>query len=165
MKALIQEIINNSRWSYPAFDKKLIIEGRILSPVESQAVGIGSALIASGIASKEDLLTIHKATSEPENQDLENAEELYKALKNFDSDKILKMAENQDKVLCKCIRRASMDEGKTWQNLSVVLEENKQCSKNNRLWVGMFNDLDRKNMIDLCLNGHKKASDALRGQL
>jgi hypothetical protein len=165
MQALMRELIDNSKWSYPAFDGKLIVEGRILSPVEAQAVGISSALIASGIANKEDLLTIQKIGKNETTVNEDNADELFNALKNFDADKILKMAENQDKVLCKCISRASMDKGEKWQNFTVVLDEKKQCAKNNRLWVGMFSEEDRKNMIELCLIGHKKAAEALRRAL
>ena len=161
----MKEIIDNSRWTYPAFDGKLIIEGRILSPVEAQTVGISSALIASGIATKQDLMTIQKVGMNQKDVNEENADELFKALKNFDADKILKMAENQDKVLCRCITRASMDKGQKWQDFTVVVDEKKQCSKNNRLWVGMFTEKDRKEMIELCLLGHKKAADALRRQL
>ena len=164
MKALLNEIINNSRWTYPAFGGKIIIQGRILSPMESQTVGIGSALIASGIARKEDLETIQKIGT---NKDVteDNAEDLFKALKNFDADKILKMAENQDKVLVKCVIRASVDEGKTYSDFRVVIEERLQNAKSNRLWVGMFGEEDRKNMIELCLDGHRKAADAIRGKL
>ena len=165
MQALIKEIIGNSRWTYPAFEGKLIVEGRILSPVESQTVGISSALIASGIANKEDLITIQKAGKGNDEVTEDNAEELFNALKNFDADKILQMAENQDKVLCRCITRASMDKGEKWQDFTVVLDEKRQCSKNNRLWVGMFTEEDRKQMIELCLIGHKKAADALRRAL
>ena len=134
-------------------------------PVESQTVGISSALIASGIANKEDLITIQKAGNDEGKINEDNAEELFNALKNFDADKILQMAENQDKVLCRCITRASMDKGEKWQDFQVVLNEKRQCSKNNRLWVGMFTEEDRKQMIELCLVGHRKAADALRRAL
>ena len=55
MKALLKEIIETSRLKYKSFDGKLIIQVRILSPIESQAVGIGSALIASAMATSKDL--------------------------------------------------------------------------------------------------------------
>ena len=120
MKALLKQIIDNSNWTYPAYDGKLIIKGRILSPIESQTVGIAAALIASGIARGEDLALIQKINDEKDVTE-ENADDLFKALKNFDADKILKMADNQDNVLVKCIYSGSMDEGKTWNDFRVVL--------------------------------------------
>tara|TARA_R100000278_G_scaffold122974_1_gene110730 strand:- start:923 stop:1438 length:516 start_codon:yes stop_codon:yes gene_type:complete len=162
MKALLNEIIQNSRWSYPAFGGKLIIKGRILSPIESQTVGISAALIASGIASRKDLEMIQSIKNKKDVTD-DNADDLFDALKNFDSDKILKMARNQDKVLCQCICSGSMDDGVTWQDMSVCHEEKQQKASQNRLWVGMFTEEDRGNMLELCLQGHKKAADAIRG--
>jgi len=162
MREILNTIITNAKWTYPAFDKKIIIEGRILSPVEAQTVGIGSALIAAGIADRKDL---EKITNLKEDVDEKNVDEIWRALKNFDADKILKMAENQDEVLCKCICRGSNDEGATWQQLHVVKHEKQQNAKSHRLWVGMFSDEDRKNMIELCLEGHKKAQEAIRGQV
>lgn len=164
MKALLENIISNSRWSYPAFEGKLIVKGRILSPVESQTIGISSALIASGIATREDMELIQKINDESDVTE-KNADDLFSALKNFDADKILKMAENQDKILCTCICQGSMDEGKSWQDFKVVMLENQQRANSNKLWVGMFPEKDRKNMIELCLEGHRKAAEAIRGSL
>lgn len=164
MKALLKEIIETSRWKYKAFDGKLIIQGRILSPIESQAVGIGSALIASAMATSKDLEIIQKIDSEKD-VDKENADQLFEALKNFDADKILKMAENQDLVLCKCIISGSMDDGKNWQDFKLVMQENQQRASQNRLWVGMLPEKDRKEMIELCLLGHQKAAEKIRGEL
>ena len=164
MKALLTDIIKNSRWTYPAFEGKIIIEGRILSPVESQTVGLGAALIASGVTNKQELSVFNSVKNEKDiNED--NADDIFKALKNFDIDKIMKLSENQDKILCKCITRASIDGGGQWNNFSVVMSEKQQSAKQNRLWVGMLNDEDRKNMIDLCMEGHKKARETIRGQL
>ena len=164
MKKVLTEIISNSRWSSPCFDSKLILEGRILSPVEAEAIGIGSALIASSIASREDLERLQSVSSEKDvNED--NVSDLFDALRNFDADKIIQMAEAQDKILVKCIRRASIDEGKTWSKISICMEENQQSVKAERLWVGMLGKDDRKNMIELCLTGHSKATEKIRGSL
>ena len=162
MKELLKQIISNSRWTYPAFDGKLIIEGRILSPTEAEVTGLTSALIANSITTKEDLQKLQQYSSINEESEEEQINKLFEVLKKFDADKILEMAIAQDKILTTCITRASMDEGVSWSDLKVVQNEAQQSANGNRLWVGMFTDEDRKNMIELCMDGHKKASKSIR---
>tara|TARA_R100000664_G_C2707214_1_gene105352 strand:- start:292 stop:789 length:498 start_codon:yes stop_codon:yes gene_type:complete len=163
MKDLLKEIIGNSRWTYPAFDGKLIIEGRILSPTESEVTGLTAALIANSITTKDDLRKLQEFGNVTEESEEEKIQKLFEVLQNFDADKILEMAISQDKILSTCITRASMDEGKTWSTLQIVQDESKQSAQGSRLWVGMLTDEDRKNMIELCMDGHKKASKSIRG--
>ena len=92
-------------------------------------------------------------------------DEVMRLLQGFDADKILEMAESQDKILVNCVRRASTDQGVKWQDFRLVLEESKQSAVQNRLWVGMLPDKDRKAMIELCMQGHKKADEAIRRSL
>ena len=165
MKEVLQKIINNSRWTYPIFDGAIIIEGRILSPNEAEIIGLSSALIAKSILSEKNLknLSTLQTTEEPNKE--EDFQEILNILQEFDADKILEMAESQDKILVQCVRRASTDKGVKWQDFKLVLEESKQSAIQNRLWIGMLKDKDRKAMIDLCMEGHKKAEEAIRGSL
>ena len=161
MKDVLQQIITNSRWTYPIFDGKIIVEGRILSPSEAEICGLSSALIAKSIMSEQHLKDIARL----QNKDIEeedNFEDVLRVLQNFDADKILQMAESQDKVLVQCVRRASSDKGVKWQDFKLVLHENQQSAVQNRLWVGMLPEKDRRAMIDLCMQGHKKADEAIR---
>ena len=57
---ILQEIAKASRWVETIFDGKLTIEGRILSPAESESAGLSSALIASTLTSQEDLKKIQE---------------------------------------------------------------------------------------------------------
>lgn len=161
MKEVLNKIITNSRWQYPIFDEKIIIEGRILSPSESEICGLSSALIAKSIMSNDQI----KQISQIQNEDVTNQDDIervFKILESFEPDKILQMNESQDKILCQCVRRASIDKGVSWQNFTFVLDEKNQCSLNNRLWIGMIEDADRKKMIELCMQGHKKATESIR---
>ena len=163
MKEVLEKIINNSRWTYPIFDGKIIVEGRILSPSESEVVGLTSALIAKGILSESQIRQLSNLKLDMKEEEEENEfKKIFDILKNFDPDKLIKMQESQDKILETCITRASIDEGVSWQTFSVVLTEKQQSISHNRLWVGMISDSDRKEMINLCLEGHKKASETIR---
>lgn len=165
MKDILQKIITNSRWTYPVFDGQIIIEGRILSPQEAEICGLSSALIAKSIMSEQHLKDLARLQVKEEIKEEDEFEEVMRLLQGFDADKILEMAESQDKILVNCVRRASTDQGKKWQDFRLVLEESKQSAVQNRLWVGMLPDKDRKAMIDLCMQGHKKADEAIRRSL
>tara|TARA_R100000426_G_scaffold6388_1_gene8334 strand:- start:3906 stop:4403 length:498 start_codon:yes stop_codon:yes gene_type:complete len=165
MKDILQKIIINSRWTYPIFDGQIIIEGRILSPQEAEICGLSSALIAKSIMTEQHLRDLARLQVKEEIKEEDEFEEVMRLLQGFDPDKILQMAESQDKILVNCVRRASSDKGVKWQDFRLVLEESKQSAVQNRLWVGMLPDKDRKAMIDLCMQGHKKADEAIRRSL
>ena len=165
MKDVLQKIITNSRWTYPVFDGQIIIEGRILSPQEAEICGLSSALIAKSIMSEQHLRDLARLQTKEEPKEEDDFDEVMRLLQGFDADKILEMAESQDKILVNCVRRASTDQGVKWQDFRLVLEESKQSAVQNRLWVGMLPDKDRKAMIDLCMQGHKKADEAIRRSL
>ena len=165
MKDILQKIITNSRWTYPVFDGQIIIEGRILSPQEAEICGLSSALIAKSIMSEQHLKDLARLQVKEEIKEEDEFEEVMRLLQGFDPDKILEMAESQDKILVNCVRRASTDKGVKWQDFRLVLDESKQSAVQNRLWVGMLPDKDRKAMIDLCMQGHKKADEAIRRSL
>ncbi len=165
MKDVLQKIITNSRWTYPIFDGQIIVEGRILSPNEAEICGLSSALIAKSIMSEQQIKDIDRIQQKEESEQIDEYENIMRILQGFDPDKILEMANAQDKILVQCVRRASTDKGVKWQDFNLVLEEKQQSSIQNKLWVGMLDDKDRKAMIDLCMQGHKKASEAIRRSL
>lgn len=165
MKDVLQKIITNSRWTYPIFDGQIIIEGRILSPQEAEICGLSSALIAKSIMSEQHLRDLARLQTKEEPKEEDNFDEVMRLLQGFDADKILEMTESQDKILVNCVRRASTDQGVKWQDFRLVLKESSQSAVQNRLWVGMLPDKDRKAMIDLCMQGHKKADEAIRRSL
>jgi|TARA_R100000654_G_scaffold40619_1_gene66696 hypothetical protein len=164
MKEVLKNIIQNSRWTYPIFDGAIIVEGRILSPNEAEICGLSSALIAKSILNDRQIERISKVKEE-ELKEEESLDDIINILQQFDPDKILKMAESQDKILTQCVCRASVDKGVKWQDFKLVLNEQQQSANANRLWVGMLEDKDRKAMIDLCLQGHKKATESIRRSL
>ena len=164
MKDILNKIITNSRWTYPIFDGQIVVEGRILSPQEAEICGLSSALIAKSIMSERHLREIARMqqNQEQDKEEENDFDQVMGILENFDPDKILQMTEAQDKILVQCVRRASIDKGVKWQDFRLVMEESKQSSVQNRLWVGMLSDKDRRAMIDLCMEGHKKADEAIR---
>ena len=165
MKEVLTKIIANSRWSYPAFGGKIIIEGRILSPAEAEVCGLSSILIAKSVINEGQLQRLQDIKDEDLEEKEENLDSILQVLQEFKADKILELAESQDKILQKCVMRASSNGGETWSQFRLVSEENQQSISRNWLWIVLLNDIDRKEMIKLCLEGHKKASEAIRGSL
>lgn len=165
MKDVLSKIIANSRWTYPAFGGKIIIEGRILSPAESEVCGLSSVLIAKSVINEGQLQRLQEIKDDTLEPKEENFESIFSILKDFKADKILQLAESQDKILQKCITRASTNNGETWEQFKLVSQESQQSISRNWLWIGLLEDNDRKEMIQLCLEGHKKASEAIRGSL
>ena len=141
MKEVLKNIIQNSRWTYPIFDGAIIVEGRILSPNEAEICGLSSALIAKSILNDRQIERISKVKEE-ELKEEESLDDIINILQQFDPDKILKMAESQDKILTQCVCRASVDKGVKWQDFKLVLNEQQQSANANRLWVGMLEDKD-----------------------
>ena len=141
MKEVLKNIIQNSRWTYPIFDGAIIVEGRILSPNEAEICGLSSALIAKSILNDRQIERISKVKEE-ELKEEESLDDIINIHQQFDPDKILKMAESQDKILTQCVCRASVDKGVKWQDFKLVLNEQQQSANANRLWVGMLEDKD-----------------------
>ena len=69
-----------------------------------------------------------------------------------------KLGESNDRLICKVIRRASMDGGETWEKVQIVTAEEQQDAKENKLWVGVFNGKDRDAILEKALEGHQVAA-------
>ena len=159
-----KDIVTASRWNHAIFDGKVLLEGRILSPQEAEAAGLTSSLIASQMAPPEHLAQFEKIKKKAE---AENADfsELLNFARMINPEGLMKLAEANDKVISACVKRCSMDEGKTWENMKIVLSESEQDPDKNQLWVGLLFEADRTAIIDLCLEGHKAAQQRIAGFL
>ena len=160
----LKDIVTASRWKYAIFEGKVILEGRILSPQESEAAGLTSSLIASQMAPPEHLAKFESINKKAE---AENADfsELLNFAKMINPDGLMKLAEANDKVISACVKRCSMDDGETWENMKIVINESEQDPDKNQLWVGLLFEADRTAIIDLCLEGHKAAQQRIAGFL
>lgn len=144
-----------SRWQLPVFKGKLHIEGRILSVSEAETAGLASGLILATLATPEHLLKVKNASEEDQQA------HLLKMAKSIQPHQIAKLNESNDKIICQVIKRASMDDGESWENIQVVTAEEQQDPNENKLWVGVFSEVDRDAILKKALEGHKEAADRI----
>ena len=149
----LEDIASVSRFKIEVFNGKLHLEGRILSVAEAESAGMASGLIIAALAPPEDLVKLQEAKTEED-----RIVELLRMSKQIRPEQMGKLAEENDRILCKVIRRASMDGGKTWEKLTLVNAEEQQDPKENRLWVGVFNSEDREAILENALQGHEVAA-------
>jgi len=138
------------------FKGKLHLEGRILSVTEAENAGMASGLIVAALAPPKDLLKIQEAKTEEERM-----KELLRIADTIRPEQMAKLGESNDLIICKVIRRASMDGGETWENVRIVNAEEQQNSEENKLWVGVFTSEDRETILNKALEGHKEAADRI----
>lgn len=164
-KNILEEIVASASFEVEAFDGLIKIEGRILSPSEVEAAGLASALIAGAIfkgKSKEQIEQTQRIAERVERGEMDNIEELLQLTSSISPEQMERLAEREDRLLMKCVRRCSKDNGKTWEPLHLVSVVDQQNAKQNRLWVGMIKSEDRKAILDRAMSGHKEASDKLK---
>jgi hypothetical protein len=164
-KNILEEIVASASFVIDAFDGLVKIEGRILSPSEAEAAGLASAMIASAIfkgQNKEQIQETQRIAEKVERGEAEDIEDLLKIASSISPEQMERIAEREDRLLIKCVKRCSKDGGQTWEPLHLVSVVDQQNAKQNRLWVGMLNSVDRKAILDRAMSGHKEASERLK---
>ena len=162
MKEIINQIISNSKFTIECFDGRLLLEGRILSPSEAQAAGLTSGLLAASMANPNE---IEKMSQINDDESDDNLERLIQIAKRIRPESLEAIGEAHDKIICKVISRASSDNGSSWQKIHIVHGVDQQNADQNRLWVGMIPEEDRRRIIDQAMTGHQNAVAKIRGSL
>ena len=163
MKDFIKRVAEGSRFEIDIFDGDLKLEGRILSPQESEALGMTSGMLAAQRfphKAKSSIPDLAKMANQEEVDD-ESWTKMLELMKEIRPEQLLQFSEHQDRIVCKCIKKGSTDEGKTWSSLQLVLTEEEQDPEKDRLWIGMLTPEDRKAIVDQAMQGHKEAADRL----
>ena len=163
MKNILNAIINESKFIIPAFDGKLLLEGRILSPSEAQAAGLASGLIAASMTNPKEIVELERLSEDSENPD--NMDRILQIARSIRPESLIAIGESHDRIICKVIQKASTDNGENWQRIHIVQAVDQQSADKNRLWVGMIPEDDRKAIIEKALEGHKQAIDKIRRSL
>tara|TARA_Y100001963_G_scaffold89819_1_gene123982 strand:- start:1009 stop:1542 length:534 start_codon:yes stop_codon:yes gene_type:complete len=167
MKEILKKITDQSRFQVQTFHGALLLEGRILSPSEAESAGLLQYLIASQMMSEVDIGRMKNLKKKAEEVEKNNGDlhDLISEAKNlgFRPEAFAKLAEQQDRVICQCIKSASSDNGNSWEKLRIVNAEEQQDADKGLLWVGNFSQEDRKKIIDRAMEGHKEASEKLAG--
>ena len=146
MLSVLTEIAEKARWQLDAFQGKLKLSGRVLSPIEAQAAGIASKTLISRMMQ----------TMKDEE---ESSMTLEQQIEKITAEDILTFGAMQDRVLCQVVDKASQDGGETWEKLSLVQFEKQQNPKKNILWVGMITQEDKNAIFEEAMMSVREAAD------
>lgn len=163
----IQSVAEKQRVQIKVFKGAVIFECCILSPVEAEAAGLSSSLIASALLDPMKIMKMQKQKQKLETMNLEDPSEediqqLLNMVHGVDPQKLLAIEDHQNKILMQVVKRASEDQGKTFEDIFLVAGEQQQDPNHNRLWVGTLSTIDRKEILDKVMNGHKEVADHLQ---
>tara|TARA_R100001460_G_scaffold97151_2_gene139646 strand:+ start:492 stop:953 length:462 start_codon:yes stop_codon:yes gene_type:complete len=146
MLSVLTEIAEKARWQLDAFQGKLKLSGRVLSPIEAQAAGIASKTLISR------MMQTMKDEKESEMT-------LEQQIEKITPEDILTFGAMQDRVLCQVVDKASQDSGETWEKITLVQFEKQQNPKKNVLWVGMITQEDKNAIFEEAMMSVKEAAD------
>ena len=167
---ILKELAESSTFQVSCFGDKLLIEGRILTAPEIEQIGLGSSLLAQEVLisnKKQGLSSIDLLREKADKEGVEGLDEtelmrLLDFAKSIKPETMARISEDQDKILCKVIKRASQDQGVTWENITLCNAMEQMNADNNVLWVGVFNSEDRNNIINKAMQGQQEAVERLK---
>ena len=167
---ILKEIAESSTFQVSCFGDKLLIEGRILTAPEIEQIGQGSSLLAQEVLisnKKQGLSSIDLLREKADKEGVEGLDEtelmrLLDFAKSIKPETMARISEDQDKILCKVIKRASQDQGVTWENITLCNAMEQMNADNNVLWVGVFTSEDRNNIINKAMQGQQEAIERLK---
>ena len=113
------------------------------------------------------LNTIDQIREKADKEGMEGLEEselmrLLDFAKSIRPETMARISEDQDKILCKVIKRASQDQGVTWENITLCHAMEQMNAEQNVLWVGVFTSDDRNNIINKAMQGQQEAIQRLK---
>jgi hypothetical protein len=163
----IQKIQEATTAKIEVFGGLVVLECKILSPLEAEAAGLASSLVASSVLDPHQLKKLARRKqilerAEAEDAGEEDLEQLLNLIQGFDPGKLMKIEEHQNKILKQVVIRASEDGGETFEDLVLVDKVEDQDSENNRLWVGAIPKDDRNKIMSVVMNHHKEVVDHLQ---
>ena len=165
LKEFLKQCEKESKFIVSIFDNKIQVSGRLLSPSEAEAASLNSTLLISQVSGSEgrgfgDLRDLSKDlnTEDPTQESIDRA---FNFLKKLKPGQLTMIAEQQNKIICQVVKAASMDDGKTWERIQVVMRQEEQQPENNTLWVGMLSSSDRTRILNKAMSGHAEAVERL----
>lgn len=167
---ILKEIAESSTFQVSCFGDKLLIEGRILTAPEIEQIGLGSSLLAQEVLisnKQQGLSSIDLLREKAEKEGMEGLDEtelmrLLDFAKSIKPETMARISEEQDRILCKVIKRASQDQGVTWENITICHAMEQMNPEQNLMWVGVFNDVDRNALINKAMQGQQEAVERLK---
>ena len=166
MKNVIDKIIESSYWDLPVFHGAIRLKGRILSPSEAEQAGVMQFMIASQLLrDSSDLDAFAKLKKTAENGSSEDSfSELLQATRDLKikPEMIAQINEQNDRIIARVVKQASIDEGKNWEDMKIVLGADQQSSEHNKLWIGMISKEDRESILLKALSGYQEGSEKIK---
>ncbi len=168
MATTLEQIAGTAIFELDIFDGLLKVEGRVLTPAESEAAGLSSTLLASELLSSDSsgasLLRLQEEIKDKPFEELkeEQLKRLMDYAKRIRPESLIQISEKEDELLCRIIRRGSQDQGATWESLRLVPSLDMQDAKNGLLWVGVLTKEDRQLILDEALVEKKGAGSRLQ---
>ena len=167
---ILKEIAESSTFQVSCFGDKLLIEGRILTAPEIEQIGLGSSLLAQEVLisnKQQGLSGIDLIREKADKEGMEGLDEtelmrLLDFAKSIKPETMARISEEQDRILCKVIKRASQDQGVTWENVTICHAMEQMNPEQNLMWVGVFNDVDRNALINKAMQGQQEAVERLK---
>tara|TARA_R110000824_G_scaffold95388_1_gene229428 strand:+ start:63 stop:584 length:522 start_codon:yes stop_codon:yes gene_type:complete len=166
MLSFIEEVDSSTKFTIECFNGAVIFECRMLSPLEAEAAGMSTSMVASAMMDPAQIAKIIKNKDKLSSIDFTdpNEEELQTILNMMDGfkpEQLLSIEEQQNKILCQVVKRASEDNGVTYQIVHLVQGYDQQDASNNRLWVGSIPKDDRTAILNQAMNSHREAVESL----
>jgi hypothetical protein len=163
----IQKIQEATTAKVEVFGGLVVLECKILSPLEAEAAGLASSLVASSVLDPNQLKKLARRKqilerAEAEDAGEEDLEQLLNLMQGFDPAKLMKIEEHQNRILKQVVIRASEDGGETFEDLVLVDSIEEQDAENNQLWVGAIPKEDRNKIMSIVMNHHKEVADHLQ---
>lgn len=165
LKEFLKEVEQASFFTVNCFNDRIVLRGRILSPQEAESVSLSSSLMISQISQAggkrlQDLRNLSDRLMSDEVKQ-EEIDEAFQFIQKLKPSQIEAIAEQQSKVISQVVKEASMDNGATWEPIKITLEQDKQDAEKNILWIGMLSTIDRSNIINSTMQGHREAVERL----
>ena len=166
MLKFIKDVDQSTKFNVEVFGGAVIFEVRSLSPIEAEVAGISSSLVAKSMMNPKQVAKMMRQKDklnsinleDPTDEDLET---ILNIMEGFQPESLLTIEEQQNKLICSVVRRASEDGGKTFEDLHLVTGYDQQDPAHNRLWIGMLTKEDRNKILDKAMNSHVEAVELL----
>ena len=170
MATTLEQIASSAVFQIDVFDGLLKLEGRILTPAETEAVGLSSSLLASELlqsTQQSSGASLFKLQEEIQGKDFSELEEsqvqrLLDYAKSIKPESLIRISEKEDNLICKIIRRGSQDQGSTWERLKLVTAIDQQDPRNGTLWVGVLAKEDREKILEAAMASKREAGARLQ---
>ena len=169
MATTLEQIANSAVFKIDVFDGLLKLEGRILTPAETEAVGLSSSLLAAELMKNNEQKgsSLFQLQSEIADKDFSELEEsqiqrLLDYAKSIRPESLIAISEKEDDLICRIIRRGSQDQGTTWEKLRLVTAIDQQDAQNGLLWVGVLTKEDRQKILEAAMSSKKEAGARLQ---